>query len=71
MQRGKLNETPDVVAFAEELERACVDGVNDEGIITKDLALTCGCKDREAWVTTKEYIAAIEQRPKANLKARL
>lgn len=52
VQYGKLNETPDIVAFAEELERACVDIINKEGIMTKDLALSCGRKDREAWVTT-------------------
>ncbi|KAJ5475506.1 Isocitrate dehydrogenase [Penicillium diatomitis] len=71
VQRGKLDETPDVVAFAEELERACVEVVNDEGIMTKDLALACGRKDREAWVTTNEYMNAVERRLKANLKARL
>ncbi|KAI2786359.1 Isocitrate dehydrogenase [NADP] [Penicillium oxalicum] len=71
VQRGKLDNTPDVVAFAEELERACVEVVNDEGIMTKDLALACGRKDREAWVTTNEYMNAVERRLKANLKARL
>ncbi|KAJ5820145.1 hypothetical protein N7474_005736 [Penicillium riverlandense] len=71
VQRGKLDNTPDVVAFAEELERACVDVVNEESIMTKDLALACGRKDREAWVTTKEYMAAVERRLKSNLKARL
>ncbi|KAH2312233.1 hypothetical protein KXV47_004082 [Aspergillus fumigatus] len=71
IQRGKLDETPDVVAFAEELERACIDVVNEEGIMTKDLALACGRKEREAWVTTKEYLAAVERRLKSNLKARL
>ncbi|KMK60471.1 isocitrate dehydrogenase Idp1, putative [Aspergillus fumigatus Z5] len=71
IQRGKLDETPDVVTFAEELERACIDVVNEEGIMTKDLALACGRKEREAWVTTKEYLAAVERRLKSNLKARL
>ncbi|KAL2836604.1 hypothetical protein BJX68DRAFT_273446 [Aspergillus pseudodeflectus] len=71
IQRGKLDDTPDVVAFAEELERACIDVVNEEGIMTKDLALACGRKDREAWVTTREYMAAVERRLKSNLKARL
>jgi isocitrate dehydrogenase len=71
IQRGKLDNTPDVVAFAEELEKACTDVVNDEAIMTKDLALACGRKDREAWVTTGEYMAAVERRLKANLKSRL
>ncbi|KAH8426800.1 NADP-dependent isocitrate dehydrogenase [Aspergillus melleus] len=71
VQRGQLDETPDLVAFAEELERACVEVVNEEGIMTKDLALACGRKEREAWVTTREYMAAVERRLKSNLKARL
>ncbi|KAL3482501.1 hypothetical protein BJX99DRAFT_217223 [Aspergillus californicus] len=71
IQRGKLDDTPEVVAFAEELERACIEVVNDEGIMTKDLALACGRKEREAWVTTREYMAAVERRLKSNLKARL
>ncbi|KAJ6163993.1 isocitrate dehydrogenase mitochondrial [Penicillium chermesinum] len=71
VQRGQLDNTPDVVAFAEALEAACVDVVNEEGIMTKDLALAQGRKEREAWVTTGEYLAAVERRLKANLKARL
>ncbi|BCR91215.1 NADP-dependent isocitrate dehydrogenase [Aspergillus chevalieri] len=71
VQRGKLDNNPELVTFAEELERACVDVVNDEGIMTKDLALSCGRKNREAWVTTKEYMAAVERRLQSNLKSRL
>lgn len=69
VQRGQLDNTPDVVAFAEALESACIDVVNDEGIMTKDLALACGRKDREAWVTTNEYLAAVERRLKTTLSA--
>lgn len=71
VQRGQLDNTPDVVSFAEALEAACVEVVNEEGIMTKDLALAQGKKEREAWVTTKEYMAAVERRLKANLKSRL
>jgi isocitrate dehydrogenase len=72
IQRGKLDNTPEVVNFAEELERACINVVNDEGIMTKDLALACGRKDREAWVTTREYLEAVQKRLKGNLaKAKL
>jgi isocitrate dehydrogenase len=67
VQRGQLDGTPDVVRWAEDLERACIDVVDEEGIMTKDLALACGRKDREAWVTTKEYMAAVERRLKSNL----
>lgn len=72
VQRGQLDNTPDVVAWAESLERACVEVVDEEAIMTKDLALACGRKDREAWVTTKEYLAAVEARLKKNMaQARL
>ena len=71
VQRGQLDGTPEVVAFAEELERACIEVVNDEGIMTKDLALCQGKKEREAWVTTREYMDAVERRLRANLKSRL
>ena len=67
VRRGQLDNTPEVVTFAEALERACVEVVDEEGIMTKDLALACGRKDREAWVTTTEYMAAVERRLKANL----
>lgn len=68
VQRGTLDGTPDVVDFALALERACVKVVDEEGIMTKDLALACGKKEREAWVTTKEYMAAVEKRLKKELQ---
>ena len=71
VQRGMLDETPEVVAFAESLEKACVDTVNEDGIMTKDLALACGKTERSDYVTTTEYMNAVERRFKANLKARL
>lgn len=52
IQRGQLDGTPEVVAFAEAVEKAVVDTVDIDGIMTKDLALACGRKDRAAWVTT-------------------
>ncbi|KAK2732865.1 Isocitrate dehydrogenase [NADP], mitochondrial precursor (Oxalosuccinate decarboxylase) [Onygenales sp. PD_40] len=67
IRRGQLDETPEVVTFAEQLERACIEVVDEEGIMTKDLALACGRKDREAWVTTREYLDAVERRLGANL----
>jgi hypothetical protein len=35
--------------------------------MTKDLALACGNKEREAWVTTSQMLQAIEKRFKKNL----
>ena len=71
VQRGVLDETPEVVAFAESLEKACVDTVNEDGIMTKDLALACGKTERSDYVTTTEYMNAVERRFRTNLKARL
>lgn len=71
IQRGRLDDTPDVVSFAESLEKACVDTVDIDGIMTKDLALACGLKDRKDYVTTMEYLNAVEQRLKDNLAEKL
>ncbi|KAG5289981.1 isocitrate dehydrogenase [Histoplasma ohiense] len=67
IRRGQLDNTPDVVVWAEQLERACIDVVDEDGIMTKDLALACGRKDRAAWVTTREYLEAVEKRLQKNL----
>jgi isocitrate dehydrogenase len=67
VKRGQLDDTPELVTWAESLEKAVVDTVNDDGIMTKDLALACGKKEREAWVTTSQFMEAIEKRFKSNL----
>ena len=69
VKRGQLDETPDLVTWAENLEKAVVETVDEEGIMTKDLALACGKKNREAWVTTGEFMEAIERRFKKKLAA--
>lgn len=71
IQRGKLDGTPDVVAFAKTVEKAVVETVDIDGIMTKDLALACGRKDREAWVTTNEYMESVEKRLRAALNEKL
>src|SRR5690625_489242 len=71
IQRGKLDETPELVAFAESLEQACIDTVEVDGIMTKDLALACGKKARSDYVTTTEYLNAVERRMKNILKEKL
>ncbi|OSS51472.1 hypothetical protein B5807_03599 [Epicoccum nigrum] len=70
-KRGELDGTPELVVFAEQLEKACVDTVDVDGIMTKDLALACGKKDRGSWVTTNEYLDAVERRLKSSLKEKL
>ena len=56
--RGKLDNTPDVVRFAETLERVCVETV-EEGKMTKDLALLIG--PDQPWLTTEEFLAALDE----------
>lgn len=71
VQRGILDETPEVVAWAEALEKACVDTVDVDKIMTKDLALACGKKDRKDYATTTEYLNAVERRLRKELKEKL
>ena len=54
--RGKLDDTPEVIRFAETLERVCVETV-EEGKMTKDLALLIG--PDQAWLTTEMFFQAI------------
>ncbi len=55
--RGKLDKTPEVVGFAETLERICVETV-ESGQMTKDLALLVGAD--QPWLTTEEFLAALD-----------
>ncbi len=54
--RGTLDGTPEVTAFAEKLEQACVETV-ESGQMTKDLALLVG--GDTPWLTTEEFMTAI------------
>ena len=56
--RGKLDQTPDVTAFAETLERVCI-GTVEQGKMTKDLALLVG-KD-QPYLQTQEFLDAIDE----------
>lgn len=67
VKRGQLDDTPELVTWAESLERAVIQTVDEDAIMTKDLALACGKNNREAWVTTSEFMEAIEKRFKKNL----
>jgi isocitrate dehydrogenase len=55
--RGKLDNTPEVTAFAETLERVCVQTV-EGGQMTKDLAMLIS-RDTP-WLTTEDFLAAID-----------
>ena len=56
--RGQFDSTPDVVAFADKLEKATV-GAVEAGFMTKDLALLVG-KDQK-WLNTKDYLAKVAE----------
>ncbi|HQD97849.1 MAG TPA: NADP-dependent isocitrate dehydrogenase [Propionicimonas sp.] len=62
--RGKLDGTPEVTAFAETLEKVCIETV-ESGKMTKDLALLVG--PEQAWLTTEDFLAALDE----NLAAKL
>jgi len=62
--RGKLDNQPEVIDFAEKLEQVCIETV-EGGQMTKDLALLVG-GDAE-WLTTQEFLAVLDE----NLKKKM
>jgi isocitrate dehydrogenase len=56
--RGRFDGTPDVTAFAETLEKVCVDTV-ESGFMTKDLASLIG--KEQPWMTTQAFLAKIDE----------
>jgi isocitrate dehydrogenase len=64
--RGKLDGTPSVVGFAETLERVCIETV-EAGKMTKDLALLIG--PDQGWLTTQEFLAALDDGLQAAMAA--
>ncbi|KAK6204824.1 uncharacterized protein RJT21DRAFT_11403 [Scheffersomyces amazonensis] len=67
-QRGRLDNTPEVIEFANTLEKATIDTVQEDGIMTKDLALACGKTERSAYVTTTEFLDAVADKLKSQVK---
>ena len=59
--RGKFDDTPEVVKFAETLERVCIETV-ENGDMTKDLAVLISPEQK--WLTTNQFLDKID----ANLK---
>jgi len=64
--RGKLDGTPEVTAFADLLERVCVETV-ESGKMTKDLALLVG--GATPYLTTEEFLAALDTNLRAAMAA--
>ena len=60
--RGRFDDTPDVTAFAETLERVCVETV-EAGHMTKDLAILIA--PDAPWMNTQDFLGKLD----ANLQA--
>jgi isocitrate dehydrogenase len=56
--RGKLDNTPDVIKFAESLEDVVVRSV-ESGAMTKDLAILVG--PDQSWLTTEEFLDTLDK----------
>jgi isocitrate dehydrogenase len=67
IKRGELDGTPDLVKFAEALEKACIDTVDIDDIMTKDLANACGNTEPGSWVMTNTFLNAVDKRLKSYL----
>ena len=63
--RGRFDNTPEVVRFAEAIERICIETV-ESGKMTKDLALLIG--PDQAWMTTEQFFEAVAQNLEAEMK---
>jgi isocitrate dehydrogenase len=63
--RGKMDGTPEVVKFAEALEKVCVDVV-ESGRMTKDLAILI--RADHAFLTTDEFMDAVNDELKRRMK---
>jgi isocitrate dehydrogenase len=57
--RGKLDNTPELIKFAQTVEKVCVDTV-EGGQMTKDLSSLIG--PNEPWLTTEEFLEALDSR---------
>ncbi|KAL7004617.1 Isocitrate dehydrogenase [NADP], mitochondrial precursor (Oxalosuccinate decarboxylase) [Cystobasidiomycetes sp. EMM_F5] len=69
--RAKLDGNEKLRKFAEDLEACCIELIDDDGIMTKDLALTIHGKNmkREHYVLTKEWIVACGEKLKKKVAA--
>jgi len=64
--RGRFDETPEVVRFAETLERTCIDVV-ESGKMTKDLAILISAD--HPYLNTQAFLAAIDVELKTRMEA--
>ncbi|TFK96252.1 isocitrate dehydrogenase [Pterulicium gracile] len=72
IHRAKLDSNAPLKQFCEDLEQACVDVIDKDGVMTKDLALAIKGKDmvRGDWVVTNVYLDKVKERLQASLDKR-
>jgi len=65
LHRAKLDNNDALRLFAQDLEASCIEVIEEDGVMTKDLALSIHGKDmkREHWVVTNVYIDAVNVSP--------
>lgn len=56
--RGKFDNNAELIRFAEQLEKVCVETV-ESGFMTKDLAILVGGEQK--WLTTQEFLAKLDE----------
>ena len=61
LHRAKLDNNTPLRTFCLDLEAACVEVIDEDGVMTKDLALAIHGKNmkREHWVITDVYLDAV------------
>ncbi|KDQ56811.1 hypothetical protein JAAARDRAFT_36287 [Jaapia argillacea MUCL 33604] len=72
LHRAKLDQNEELKKFCVDLEEACVEVIDADGIMTKDLALAIYGKQmkREHWVVTDKYMDAVKAKLDAKIAAR-
>ncbi|KAL6617583.1 isocitrate dehydrogenase [Neocallimastix sp. 'constans'] len=62
--RAKLDDLDDLKKFCDDVEQACISVIDDDGVMTKDLALAIHGKNlkREHYVNTEEFMDAIAKK---------
>jgi len=72
LHRAKLDSNDALRDFCIDLEAACVEVIDQDGVMTKDLALAIHGKNmkREHWVVTNVYMDAVNDKLRAKLAAR-
>jgi len=70
--RARLDENEPLLAFSKDLEESCVEVIDEDGVMTKDLALAIHGKGmkREHWVITDVYMDAVNKKLQGKLARR-